>query len=258
MSKTLTIMLLTLVMAGVAAATEVPSDAAIFTRVFNDCPFSDLSSDNNYPALIWIEDVKENCGTAGWANRHAWRFSQDGSTAQQFLNLNGFRFGADVTVSGTGEAEAGIGISPWWSPLVDGVFMLNTASGEIACFGGRLPFYSFTGAHGLTYVKGTTVNVEIVYQPNSLSEEDPATIEYILDGLSSGELGFDMGNPEEPYGVWGILDDATAGGWFQLLLQQGGEDAGVLVEWENITFEDLGDIVATESDTWSGVKSLFR
>lgn len=258
MSKTLTITLLVLVIASAAAATVVPTDAAIFTRVFNDCPFSTLTVTDNYPMSIAIEDVKNFCGEAGWANRHAWRFSQDGATAQQFINVNGFRFGADVTVSGTGEAEAGIGISPWWSPLVDGVFMLNTASGEIACFGGRLPFYSFTGAHGLTYVKGTTVNVEIVYQPNSLSEEDPATIEYILDGLSSGELGFDMGNPEEPYGVWGILDDATAGGWFQLLLQQGGEDAGVLVEWENITFEDLGDIVATESDTWSGVKSLFR
>jgi hypothetical protein len=258
MCKTLTFTLLVLVIASAAAATVVPTDAVIFTRVFNDCPFSTVTTADNYPALITIEDVKNFCGEAGWANRHAWRFSQDGATAQQFLNLNGFRFGADVTISGTGEAEAGIGISPWWSPLVDGVFMLNTVSGEIACFGGRLPFYSFTGNHALTYVKGTTVNLEIVYRPNGLSEVDPGTIEYIIDGLSSGQLGFDMGNPEEPYGEWGILDDATAGGWFQLLLQQGAEDAGVLVEWENITFEDLGDVVATESETWSGVKSLFR
>jgi hypothetical protein len=258
MSKTLTIMLLALVIAGTAAATDVPTDAAVFLRVFNDCPFSIVSSSNNYPTLIEIEDVKANCGTAGWANRHAWRFSQDGSTAQQFLNLNGFRFSAYVTISGTGEAEAGIGISPWWSPLVDGVFMLNTVSGEIACFGGRLPFYSFTNTDGLTYAKGTTVHIEIGYRPNGLSEEDPATIEYTLDGVSSGELGFDMGNPEEPYGVWGILDNATAGGWFQFLLQQGDEDAGVLVQWENITFEDLGDAVAVESGTWSSVKSLFR
>jgi hypothetical protein len=258
MSKTLTIMLLALVIAGTAAATDVPTDAAIFLRVFNDCPFSILSSNNNYPALIEIEDVKDNCGDAGWANRHAWRFSLDGSTAQLFSNINSFSFGADVTISGTGEAEAGIGISPWWSPLVDGVFMLNTVSGEIACFGGRLPFYSFTAEHGITYEKGTTVTVGIEYRPNSLSEEDPGTIKYFLDAYESGYLTFDMGNPDEPYGVHGILDNATAGGWFQLLLQQGDEDAGVMVQWENITFEDLGDAVATESSTLSGVKSLFR
>jgi hypothetical protein len=255
--------LLASAVAGQALATEVPTSAAIFERVFNDCPFSTLTSVNDYPTLISIEDVKADCGS-GFANRHAWRFSQDGTTAQEFENGNGFRFGADLTISGTGEAEAGLQISPWWSPLVDGSFNLRTTDGEIACFGGRLPFYTFTGAQGLTYTKGTTVRVEMEYLPNDLNEANPGTVEYVIEmgGMTytSGPLPFDQGNPDEdpPHGLWGMLTPATAGGHFQFFLQEGAEDAGVMVEWANITFVDLGDVVATENSTWSGVKALFR
>jgi hypothetical protein len=245
--------------AGAATATPVPNSAAIFLRVFNDCPFSTLSSTNNYPSAINITDTKANCG-AGFANRHAWRFSQDGTTAQLFVNGDGFKFSADLTISGTGEAESGIGISPWWSQQVDGVFNFRTTDGEIACFGGRLPFYSFTGSQGVTYVKGSTVHVEIIYLPNGLSEANPATVQYNLNNgtaYTSGPLPFDMGNPAEPYGLWGMLDNATAGGNFQFFLQQGPADATISVDWANISFTDLGT-VATESATWGSVKSLFR
>jgi hypothetical protein len=248
-----------ILVAGTATATVVPNSAAIFLRIFNDCPFSTVVDNNSYPSVIQITDTKLECGS-GFANRHAWRFSQDGATAQLFSNNDGFKFDADLTISGTGEAEAGIGISPWWSPLVDGVFNFRTTDGEIACFGGRLPFYSFTGSQGVTYVKGTTVHVEIIYLPNGLSEADPGTIEYKLDNgtmYTSGPIAFDMGNPAEPYGLWGILDSATAGGNFQMFLQQGAADASVTVTWGNITFTDLGT-VATENATWGSVKSLFR
>lgn len=246
-------------LAGVAAATQVPNSAAVFERVFNDCPFSTVESTNNYPTTVEITDTKESCGS-GFANRHAWRFSQDGTTAQEFSNNDGFRFSCDLTISGDGEAEAGIGISPWWSQLVDGVFNFRTTDGEIACFGGRLPFYSFTGSQGVTYVKGTTVHVTMSYLPHGLEESNPATIEYTLDNgtlYTSGPLPFDQGNPAEPYGLWGMLNEATAGGNFQMFLQQGGPNASVTVNWSNIMFEDLGT-VATESSTWGGVKSLFN
>ncbi len=75
---------------------------------------------------------------------------------------------------------------------------------------------------------------------------------------TSGPIPFDMGNENEPYGTWGILDSATAGGNFQFFLQEGGPDAGVQVTWSCTTFTDLGDVVATEATTWGGVKSLFR
>lgn len=254
---------LTAVLAGPASATEEPANAAVFERVFNDCPTSILTVVNSYPTEISIEDQKNFCG-GGFANRHAWRFSDDGATAYEFMNANGFSFSATMVISGGGEAEAGLQISPWWSPLVDGSFNVRSTDGEIACFGGRLPFYSFTGNHGLNYAKGMPITLEIIYLPNGLEELDPATIEYVVtyDGVTynSGPLGFDMGNPDEdpPYGLWGILNQATAGGHMQVLLQEGADDAATMVVWSDIDFVDLGDAVAVEGHTWSNVKSLFN
>jgi hypothetical protein len=263
MSKKLVIIaaVLAVVAAGVASATQVPTSAATFLRVFNDCPFSTVNATNNYPGSVVISDAKYFCG-GGWANRHAWRFSQDGLTAQEFANNNGFRFSAVVTATGTGAGEFGIGISPWWSQTVDGVFNLRTTDGEVACFGGRLPFYSFTGSQGVHYQMGQTILLTIEYLPNGLSETEPGTIVYTYDDgtsvYTSGALSFDMGNPNEPYGLWGILEEATAGGNFQFFIGQGPEDGWMQVEWASITFTDLGDAVATESETWGAVKSLYR
>jgi hypothetical protein len=256
-------LLLAIVAGNALAFTEVPTTAAVFERVFNDCPISILEVDNSYPTLISISDTKSNCG-GGFANRHCWRFSQNGTDPQLFFNNNGFSFGADVTARGAGEGEAGLQISPWWSQLVDGVFNIRTTDGEIACFGGRLPFYSFTAAQAVTYTKGDMIHMEMEYLPNGLSEANPATIEYRLDygGMmyTSGPLPFDMGNPDEnpPYGLWGMLNEATAGGHVQVFLQEGPDDANLTVLWENITFTDLGDVVATENDSWSNVKALYR
>jgi hypothetical protein len=76
--------------------------------------------------------------------------------------------------------------------------MLNLGTGEIAAFDGRLPFYSFTVHNGVTYVRGTTVKLEITYRPNGLSAASPATVEYKLTSgantYSSGPLNFDQGN----------------------------------------------------------------
>ncbi|MFO7654306.1 MAG: hypothetical protein R6X25_10855 [Candidatus Krumholzibacteriia bacterium] len=254
----------TLLMAGFVAsalATTVPTTAVIFERVFNDCPTSILTTVNNYPTLISINDQKQFCGTAGFANRHAWRFSTDGTTAQEFMNTDGFAFSAQVTITGTGDGEAGIGISPWWSQLVDGMFNVRSTDGEIAVFGGRLPFYSFTAAYGVNYVKGETICLEMIYTPNNLTQINPGTIEYriIYDSMvySSGPLPFDEGNPAEPYGLWGILNEATAGGYTQMFIQEGADDAYLQVDWGTICFFDLGTVAASPS-TWSHVKSLYR
>ena len=40
--------------------------------------------------------------------------------------------------------------------------MISIGGGEIACFGGRLPFYSFTAAYGLHYVPGTAIWMQII------------------------------------------------------------------------------------------------
>jgi hypothetical protein len=244
-----------------AAATPAPNSAVLNTRVFNDCPTSILTTNNAYPASILIDDAKLDCG--GFANLHNWRFSEDGATAAVFNNDSNFRFGADLVISGTAEGEAGLQVAPWWSQNVDGRFNVRTTDGEIACFGGRLPFYSFTANHGLTYTKGTLIHLEIEYRPHNLNQASPATIEYFVDynanSYTSGPLPFDQGNPNEnpPYGAYGILQDARVGGHVQVFLQGGNSAAQVAAEWMNITFTDLGP-VSVDDTSWGSLKALYR
>jgi hypothetical protein len=225
-----------------------PASAVIVPRVFNDCPSSTLTTQNAYPDLISINDQVLDC--FGFANLHVWRFSEDGTTPRMFSNGSMFGFSADLVITGTADGEAGLQISPWWSPYVDGRFNVRTTDGEIACFGGRLPFYSFTGSHGLAYTKGTTIRLSVEYRPNGLSMADPATVEYGVEymgmSFSSGLLPFDMANPAEdpPHGLWGILSPAYAGGHFQPFLQGGNALAEAKAEWSDISFfETLPEIV---------------
>lgn len=244
--------------APVANATATPATASLHTRIFNDDPFSTLTTSNSYPASIVIEDDAFP-GASGFANRHAWRFSNDGTNALEFNNGDHFRFCADLLITGNGDCEAGLQINPWWSLMVDGSFNIRTTDGEIACFGGRLPFYSFTGNHGINYAKGNPIHLEITYDPNSNTMADPATIEYkvvyLSNTYSSGLLPFDEGNPSEnpPHGVWGMLSPATAGGHMQYFV---GTQAAVRSEWSNICFEAL-DSVPVAGKTWSAIKSLI-
>jgi len=247
--------------AGSAMATPVPNSNAFFTRVFNDTPFSNLTTTDNYPTLVQIAD--ESVAPAGWANLHTWRFSQDGFTAMEVMNQDGFAFSADVTLSGA-NGEAGLQISPWWSPLVDGRLNIRTPDGEVACFGGRLPFYSFTANHGKLYVAGTTVRMTMIYTPNNeMDLANPATIEYIYDdgvAVTSGPIAFDEGNPFEnpPHGVFGILNPAQVGGYAQFNNMSGQIGSMMTTAWGDITFQDLGTVVSTEESTFGAVKALFR
>ena len=254
--------LLLAALAGSSLATENPTSAVILDRIFNDSFASVLTVDNSFPALISVDD--QCAGPLGWANLHAWRFSTDDMNPHEFANTDGFIFGADVTLSGTGDGESGLQVAPWWSQA-DGRFNIRTPDGEVACFGGRLPFYSFTASQGVSYVKGTTVRLTVIYRPNiEMDASSPATIEYLYDDgteYSSGPLPFDEGNPAEdpPHGLWGILSPAYAGGHVQFNNMVGaGDGANLQAEWANIAFEDLGTVVATEQETWGGVKALFR
>jgi hypothetical protein len=257
------VLLLLVAFAGNSLATVAPNSAVVVERVFNDSFASTLTVDNSYPALVSIDD--QCAGPLGWANLHVWRFSTDGAVPYEFANTDGFIISADVTLGGTGDGEAGMQISPWWSPSVDGRFNMRTPDGEVACFGGRLPFYSFTSEQGILYSKGTTVRLSMIYRPNpEMNAAMPATIEYIYDdgtAYSSGLLPFDEGNPAEdpPHGTWGILNTAQAGGYVQYNNMVGaGDGANFNAQWGNITFQDLGTVVATESATWGGMKALFR
>jgi len=201
--------------ASVLAAPPI-NGARINARVFNDNSASTLTVTNNYPTLVQFDD--QNL-TQGFANRHNFRLSGDGgTTAQQFANSDPFAIFADVTISGPGNGEGGLQLSPWFSADVDGQFNLRAGGdGEVAIFGGRLPFYSFTAAQGATYVKGTTVRVGIQYVPRGLTVNSPATVQYTYGSFVSPWLPFNANNPLEVavYGDYGMLNNAQVGGFLQ-------------------------------------------
>jgi hypothetical protein len=146
---------------------------------------------------------------------------------------------------------------------VDGRINVRTTDGEIACFGGRLPFYNFSGPpHSIRYVKGTPIHLEMNYRPNGLSQASPATMEYVLVynniTYSSGVLNFDQGNPGEdpPYGLWGMLNDARVGGFIQYFVGMSAPDLAADATWTSIYFHDC--VVGVEPANWGAVKSLYR
>jgi hypothetical protein len=233
------------VLAGAAFARPVVNGAIVTTRTFNDCPVSTVTTTNNFPASIEITDAMDTL-CVGFANLHSWSFSEDaGATAAAFNNNSNFRFGADVSISGAGQGEGGLRISPWYGQFVDGRFMINATTGEIACFGGTLPFYSFTVNHGITYTRGATVHMEMTYRANDLTSVNPATIQYhiVVSGIpyDSPILPFGEQNPNEcntpqHNGQWGMLNDGRVGAYFQPRANTG---ASLTARWSNISYEQL-------------------
>ena len=245
-----------MVLCGTALASPAINSAVIQTRIWNDNPTSTVTTTNSYPSSITINDDQRGSDGGNWANLHIVRLSTDGTTPASFANGDAFSFAADVTITGTGNAEAGLQVAPWWSLQGDGKFMVNGQSGEIAAFGGRLPFYSFTNPSGynLHYTLGDTIRMGVIYRPNYLNSLAPATIEYVLTmaslTYSSGQLAFDQGNPAEGHGEWGMLTPAQVGGYFQ-------PQVGNTTNWEQITFENM--VYTPEPATMAllGLGSLF-
>jgi len=223
---------------GPAAATPNPNSAVVKERIFNDCPFTTLNVVNNYPSLISFNE--SGLGCFAFANLHNWTLSTDGVNGAAFDNNSDWSLSADLVISGSGGGEAGLRVSPWWSQDVDGRFNVRSTDGEIACFGGRLPFYSFTGAYGLHYVKGNPIHLEVTYKPHGLNASSPATIQYELTyqgtTYTSGALNFDQANPAEdpPHGLWGMLNDGRVGGY-----QQSFNTPGDLTTTFNTAFSNI-------------------
>ena len=248
--------------ASAAFATPLPNSAVVHTRVFDDCPISILNVTNAFPALVEIDDQNQPpqpiC--AGFANLHTWRFSTDGTNAIQFLNEDTFEYSCELQLNGAG--EGGLSLAPWWSPDHDGLFNVRTTDGEIACFGGRLPFFTFTGAFGLVYVNNTPIQLGISYFPNGLSAGSPATViynvRYNFINYTSGPLAFDQGNPAEnpPHGLWGALTPWYAGGHMKMFAFPSGVPHGINGQWRNIQY--TAGPTPSKKSSWSEVKKLYR
>ena len=212
--------------------------ADVKTRVFNDCPFTTLTVTNNYPSQISINDAGLACN--GFANLHVWTMADDHGAESVFNNDDDFSISCDYQM--TGKGEGGLRLSPWWSHDADGLFNVRATDGEIACFGGRLPFYSFSGQNGLRYTAGDVIHLSMTYKHNGLSSGSPATIEYgvVYQGntYSSGPLSFDQANPSEdpPHGLWGDLNNARVGGHMKAFMTPGDFTAQTTATFSNIVY----------------------
>jgi hypothetical protein len=251
-----------LAFASAAFATPLPNSAVFHLRVFNDCPISTLSTTNAFPGLIQISDQNQPpqplC--VGFANLHTWRFSTDGVNAIPFQNGDTFEYSATLVLNGVG--EGGLNLSPWFSPDADGLFNVRTTDGEIACFGGRMPFFSFTAAFGLTYVNNTPIQLGISYIPNGRTAVSPAQIVYNVRYASinytSGLLNFDEGNTSEdpPHGLWGALNPWYAGGHVKMFVSTIGQPHGIVATWNDIQY--LAGPTPAEGSTWGRIKAQYR
>ena len=247
--------------ASAEAATPIPNSAIVLQRLYNDCPISTVSSINAFPGSISISD-SWNGLCVGFANGHVWNFSGDGGATSLNLGNNGnYKFRATMVLSGTGTVEGGIHIAPWWQNM-DGRFQARIPDGEVACFGGRLPFYSFTFNDGVVYVAGTPITMEIEYHGNGLSAVAPGAIQYRLlyggNSYSSPVLFFDEGNTAEdpPHGLWGSLDPSLVGGVVQVNNGSGGENYNAT--WTDVTFSCLDCETPVRNASWGRVKTIYR
>jgi MYXO-CTERM domain-containing protein len=202
--------------ASFSQASPTINGAHINARVFNDMPGTTFTPTNAFPGSITLAETLPPIPSG--SNLHNFRLSADGGASNAvFANLDHFSISADVSyTTSSGNGEAGLNVSPWYSSNVDGQFHIRPSDGEVAAFGGRLPFFSFTGAFGSHYVNGSTVHmsIEVVGVPGNPTH---SMVQYGYGSLFSGWIPFDEGNISEGpiYGNWGVTNGAAVGGYMQ-------------------------------------------
>lgn len=212
-----------LVAAAGAGVNDIDS-VRVVERVFNDFGATTLTTTNNYPSSVRIQESNFTPdGGADFANRHIAWFSEDGgATNSDFDYADGFDISFDMTVDsapsdggGRPGAEAGFQADLFGF----GFFGALTGNGEIAAFGSTLPFHSFgTGLYSV----GDTVNLRMIYRPGSGEGMMPfGSMEYIYDlgagPVSSGLKPFSNAEGGFPTAFsqflgFGIQNNAAGGG----------------------------------------------
>jgi hypothetical protein len=254
--------------AGIASATPNDNAAILYPRTFNDCPVTNLVSVNGYPANISFDESNMIC--PGGQNMHVWNFSADGGATPMILsNPDAFHMGATLVLDkGSPVAiEGGLLISKFDGVNTSGYFNVRLPDGEIAAFGGDLPFYSFTVANGLLYTGGA-IGLDAIYQPNCLTQADPGRITYIVhyggNTYTSPALAFGCDVLQEAeHGCWGIQDQVHVGGRVANLMFNGGPggpNEHNVGSFFDVFFDplDRNCEVPTTPSTWGKVKAQYR
>jgi hypothetical protein len=210
-------------------------------RAGNDDATSVLTSVNNFPTLISFDDqsVDKNGATGGFANTHIWYFSANGGTNEyRFQNDDFFQVFMDVTLSAnaaTPRKEAGFRVTT--TVAGEGLFIITTnqpnggAPGEIAAFGGPLPFHKFNE----TYAMGTTIRLGMTYFKDV---DGKRKIIYHAGNVSSPAKEFT--NLEQ-----GIIDQTRIGGYLQVNLDRTNPANFGTGEYENITIRAIRTVTGT-------------
>lgn len=147
-------------------------------RIFNDYPNSKLVTTNNFPSMVQFNE--SNFGSGGFANRHAAYFSADsGATAKDFNYTDAFDFSftLDLDATPAGGREAGFHVNSGGDYGFFGVL----PNGEIAAFGGSLPF--FTSGTGV-WTPGNEVQLRMVHKPGDGTAANPSVMDYMFNAGS--------------------------------------------------------------------------
>jgi hypothetical protein len=207
-----------------AAVTDINS-VVIQERFFNDFPGSTLTTVNNFPTDVSF--TESNYGAGGFANRHNAVYSADGSTAYGLTQSDGFDISFNVLIDAgslSPRKEGGIRFDSGITG--DGLFIV-ASDGEVAAFGGPLPFHSFGAG---AYTAGTTAGMRVIYRPDDDTDAfdgDASTMEYFFNGVSSGQL--DISNTEN-----GWASGTTISNYLQVAPDTGNPGDFAIAEYSNI------------------------
>jgi hypothetical protein len=233
---------------GAYAQVSSINSAIIQTHVFNDIPTATPSFINNYPSSITLSEsgVANHSNTNAFADRDIWRFSNNGSTAYQFLAGDYFSASMSVTLTG-GTPNKGLEMG-WLFSNPSGTWggdlqSLVTKSGVVVQFGGP-SYYPFSPAAGgypgaggsvPNYTNGQTYTMGLIYtiDPNNGRN----AFEYSVNGQyaasAPGDPYFDLG-----VGVSIGSPGDTLGGYFQIQNDSVNTNSGTAV-FGNISITGL-------------------
>ncbi|CUU34094.1 MAG: hypothetical protein K6U12_00605 [Armatimonadetes bacterium] len=241
-----------------AALTAWASAQSVWVRpyVWHD----DASSDFTWSfanGCLTLSDTSTDCqgptgpdwySQCGWGNRHVWFVSMDGIGPTWFdPDSDGSSLEVEVTFNLTPVMQANRTVESglfvlerpfpryprevndqgnWWA---DGVFMVANesaggAGGEIACFGGRLPFWN---GGGVRYQGGP---ITLIFRYNGSTKKVQYEVRYGSTTATSPWL--DPGDSGSTYngGPHG-LRYFSIGGYLQINGINGGNTAGGTAQW---------------------------
>jgi hypothetical protein len=201
--------------AGLATATIAHADLfssinsmdASGIRWYNDFPGSTLTVTNGGMPSIRFQD--SNFIGGNWTNRHHAALAAGGVAYNFGAGNQSFQMDLDVTINGAlpASTEAGIwvGTAPNWPSSaianVGNFVCLPDNGGEIAAFGGVLPFFSNNqpANSGMARaLRGASRHMTMIYNTSVYG----SSMNYGINGVFTGDLPFSGLDPSSLIGVY--------------------------------------------------------